>query len=277
MRRVITIIGLALALAFAAVPAAAQTIDPALGVDLRVDYRSLDRFGPWDDRNYQLTLEDLDFLAQNETELRDPIPAFFRVGMRKAWPTLLREGPAQYPRSALNIFRQMYGGYLIDGKLYNSVRRAGDQFVVVLEHGIDYSDFEESNQRSLSGEVRVTNPVGAAESAIKISPVDVNKVIAGTNGPGSGQKMHYSTDGGETWTETTLPQGARAAIRPSTGRPTAARPTPLRWAAAACSVALSISTARTTAGRPGTAWSPTHRATRGARLPPAGVTRSTST
>ena len=42
---------------------------------------------------------------------------------------------------------------------------------------------------------------------IKINPVDTNKVVAGSNGPGNGQKMHFSADGGDTWTETTLPGG----------------------------------------------------------------------
>lgn len=33
-------------------------------------------------------------------------------------------------------------------------------------------------------------------------------MIAGSNGPGTGQKMHYSTDGGETWSSSAaLPGG----------------------------------------------------------------------
>ena len=54
-------------------------------------------------------------------------------------------------------------------------------------------------EKFLNGEVRITSPNGAAESAIKINPVNTDLVIAGSNGPGSGQVMHYSTDGGETW------------------------------------------------------------------------------
>ena len=206
VRRLFTLILLAAA---STIGASAQvSIDQGRGADPRVDYASLTRFGPWDDRNYDLTLKDLSLLAPNEAELRTAIPAFFRVGMRKAWPNLPTTGTAQYPRSALNIFRQMYGGYLIDGKLYRKALRIDDEFQVVLENGMPEADSDATaGNRSVGGEVRVTNPEGAAEAAIKINPADTSIVIAGSNGPGSGQKMHYSSDGGASWTETPLPGG----------------------------------------------------------------------
>jgi hypothetical protein len=49
-----------------------------------------------------------------------------------------REGPAQYPRSALQIFLQQCGGYLVDGKLYSDVRLEDGRYQVVLENGVDY-------------------------------------------------------------------------------------------------------------------------------------------
>ena len=52
--------GVLLAAAFATA-AAAQPIDPGRGVDPRGDYRSFVEIGPWDDRNYQVTKEDLAF------------------------------------------------------------------------------------------------------------------------------------------------------------------------------------------------------------------------
>ena len=64
-----------------------------------------------------------------------------------------------------------------------------------------------SDPALLSGESRVTSPTGAAESAIKISPADPDLVVAGTNGPLGGQRMHWSTDGGATWTQVNLPLG----------------------------------------------------------------------
>ncbi|NJL28068.1 MAG: exo-alpha-sialidase [Thermoanaerobaculia bacterium] len=188
-------------------PVSAQDVVQSRGVDPQVDYSALKQLGPWDDRNYQLTKEDLAQLAPNEAELSEAIPAFFRVEMRKAWPELLKTGPAQYPRSALQIFEQIYGGYLVGGKLYTGVERGPEGFTVIEKDGVEPEEFALSQQKFLSGEVRVTTPVGAAESAIKIHPIDTDKVIAGSNGPGSGQRMHYSTDGGATWTQTLLPLG----------------------------------------------------------------------
>jgi hypothetical protein len=184
---------------------AAQPIRQDKGVDARVDYAALTRIGPWDDRNYALTREDLALLAPNEHEQRDPVPAFFRVAMRKANPKLRREGTAQYPRSALQIFQLKYGGYLIDGKLYRGATYRDGAFQVAQEDGIEEAEFA---QRALTGEVRVTSPVGAAESAVKINHVNPARVIAGSNGPGGGQVMHHSADGGTTWAQAAaLPLG----------------------------------------------------------------------
>ena len=197
---------LAFAVALLAAPVAAQEVVQSQGVDSRVDYESLKDFGPWDDRNYQLTQNDLDLLADDEAELRDPIPAFYRVQVRRENPAIQNDG-ARYPRSAFNAFKNEYGGLLYQGVIYRGLRRDEDgRLELVLENGIREDELGE-HLRALEGEVRVTSPVGAAESAIKIHPTDTDIVVAGSNGPGSGQKMHYSTDGGESWTETTLPLG----------------------------------------------------------------------
>ncbi|MDX1999222.1 MAG: sialidase family protein [Thermoanaerobaculia bacterium] len=197
---------LSLLVAGSALPSSAQKIEPARGADPRVDYAALTAIGPWDDRNYKLTQADLALLAPNEAELRDPVPAFFRVQLRRENKDMLRTGPAQYPRSALQIFELMYGGYLVDGKLYKKITYADGRFQVVQDRGISFAEWE---LLALNGDVRVTSPTGAAESAIKIHPFDTNRVIAGSNGPGSGQIMHYSTDGGSTWTQAgALPLGS---------------------------------------------------------------------
>jgi hypothetical protein len=91
-------------------------IDQTRGVDQRVDYSSLVKFGPWDDRNYKLTMEDLSYLSPDEENLKDPIPAFFRVELRKEMPELRKNGPAQYPRSAVQLFQRRYGGLLPEPK-----------------------------------------------------------------------------------------------------------------------------------------------------------------
>jgi len=206
---------LSLALVVAPAVAAGTYVDagrtvpvrPGRGADPSVDYASLTRYGPWDDRNYALTAADLTVLADNEHELADPIPAFFRVAMRKALPWLPRTGPVQYPRSALQVFRQRFGGYLIEGSYYRKLDFGKDgSYAVILEGGVPSAEPDGSNG-FVSGEVRVTSPNAAAESAIAVSPADSSKVVAGSNGPGGGQKMHFSGDGGQSWTETSLPLG----------------------------------------------------------------------
>jgi hypothetical protein len=185
----------------------AQSVDNRRGVDPDVDYTQLVKYGPWDDRNYQLRKGDLVWFAPNEEELRDPVPAFFRVVLRRGHPDMLRSGPAQYPRSALQIFLQEHGGYLISGKLYRNVIAKDGRFIVVQERGITPEQF--AREKALTADVRITSPEGAAESAVKIHPTNTNRVIAGSNGPGSGQKMFYSANGGSTWTAAAaLPQGS---------------------------------------------------------------------
>lgn len=184
-------------------------IDASRGLDPRVDYAGLALLGPWDDRNYELTLEDLAVLPPSEREQQVAIPAFFRVVMRKNLPGLPRLGEAQYPRHTLHRFRHAYGGYLVDGTLYRGVEWDGERFVVVMKDGLEADSFAPGTD-ALSGEVRITSPTGAAESAIKFHPIDATKVIAGTNGPGGGQGMWYSTDGGSSWTRVPLPLGNTA-------------------------------------------------------------------
>ncbi len=197
--------GTLVAAAFTAA-AAAQDVATLRGVDARVDYASMVKLGPWDDRNLLLTKEDLALLAANEHELRDPIPVFFRVELRKQNPGMLREGNAQYPRSALQVFKIRYGGYLFEGRLYPEAVMRDGRFELVRRRSFTQEEFED---KALSGDVKVTSPTGAAESAVKISPVDANKVIAGSNGPGSGQIMWYSTNGGASWTQAgALPLGS---------------------------------------------------------------------
>jgi hypothetical protein len=197
--------GMLMAATFTAA-AAAQPVDKSRGVDPQVDYASFVKIGPWDDRNYQVTRKDLALLAANEHELKDPIPVFYRIELRKALPDMPRTGIPQYPRSALQVFKMKYGGYLVGNKLYKNAVYKGDRFEVVLRNGFTQEELE---TKALTSDVKVTSPAGAAESAVKIHPTDVNKVVAGSNGPGSGQKMWYSTNGGSTWTPSAaLPLGS---------------------------------------------------------------------
>ena len=172
-------------------------IDPSRGVDARVDYAALAKYGPWDDRNYQLTAADVALLSKNEGDAKIAIPVFYRVEMRRANPNLLKVGPAQYPRSALNGYLAKYEGFKINGTLYTAVRANERGSYEFTQRGREPADF---SPNFLSGtEKRVSTPAGGAESAVAINPANSNIVIAGTNGPGTGQKMWKSTDGGSTW------------------------------------------------------------------------------
>jgi hypothetical protein len=110
-----------------------QEIDSSRGADPTLDYDAFVEIGPWDDRNYQLTAKDLEVLAENESDLRDPIPVFYRVLLRRANPSLQTSGPAQYPRSALPSFFQLCGGYLINGRYYRSATIKDGRFKVMID------------------------------------------------------------------------------------------------------------------------------------------------
>ncbi len=161
----------------------AQDIQQSRGIDPRVNYPSLARFGPWDDRNYDLTPEDLAWLAPNEEELTPGIPIFYRVGLRKAHPDMRRTGPAQYPRAAYQMFRKFYGGLLRNGVIQGQAdRSAAGRTPVTAE-----------------GELKLNDVLSGDEITVEINPVDPMKVIAGSNGGAAGQQMFYSIDGGATW------------------------------------------------------------------------------
>ncbi len=173
-------------------PAQAQSIDQSRGVDQDVDYSRLTKFGPWDDRNYELVRSDLAYLSDDEAELADPIPAFFRVELRKEFPHLRRSGPAQYPRAAVPLFYKRYGGLLRDGEL--------------IDGGGEYSEGQSSPGEGLvNTEIQLNQVLGANEVTVEINPGNPLQAVAGSNNNG-GQEMYYSTDGGATWTiQGTLP------------------------------------------------------------------------
>ena len=163
----------------------AQIIDQSLGRDPLVNYSELTRFGPWDDRNYDLVADDLTWLAPNEEELHPQIPAFFRVEMRKEFPHLQQTGPAQYPRASRQLFRIRYGGLMRNGV-------------------IELSEAEGTASRTpitTDTELKLSDVLGADEVTVEINPMNPNRVVAGSNNSGGtfGQKMYYSSDGGQTW------------------------------------------------------------------------------
>lgn len=182
-------------------------VDQDKGVDPDLNYESLLNIGPWDDRNYNLTTEDVALLSENEKDIKDPIPAFFRVELRKNYPNLPRTGNAQYPRSALQMYIQMHGNYIVNGRNFDNVRYAENEYTFQRD-GRNASG--RSTGGSSTGEVRIAAPPSSDESAIKISPINPDIIVAGVNGPNGSflqQSMYYSNDGGATWTRSTLPLG----------------------------------------------------------------------
>jgi len=171
----------------------AQTIDQSKGLDQNVDYRALTQFGPWDDRNYKLTRQDIDLLSSEEHLLTDPIPAFFRVELRKEFPKLRRTGPAQYPRAAVPLFYKRYGGLIRDNK---PAGKAGKE---------DGSQGDVVERIIVNNEIKLNDLLGANEVTVEINPANPMQVVAGANNNG-GQEMYYSSDGGVNWTiQGTLP------------------------------------------------------------------------
>jgi PKD repeat protein len=204
MRQAVAAVGIVLcALGWSASAVAARAvtvqIDPTAGVDGKVDYAALALIGPWDDRNYQLTSADIALLSKNEAAAHVAIPAFYRVEMRRANRKLPTEGPAQYPRSALQGFLAKYQGYQINKHIYTSIEATDAGLYQIFESDPEAVNKDDIFLNFLGGEKRITTPAGASESAVAINPVNSNLAIAGTNGPGSGQKMWRSSDGGVSW------------------------------------------------------------------------------
>ena len=172
------------------------TIVQSKGVDQSVDYASLRRFGPWDDRNYQLTAADIRLLPADD-EYRHGVPAFFKILKRKE---AAAEGyPIQehYPREIDKEFEIRFGGLLQDGVLHR--RGLG-----IYSHPdpanppspLIYATDPLPHAVPVNGETPMA--IGDNETSIKYNPVNPQIVIAGSNGPG-GQVQNYSTDGGATW------------------------------------------------------------------------------
>src|SRR4051794_12490131 len=121
-----------MALSFSASVADAYEIVQQKGVDQRVDYKSLEKYGAWDDRNYALKKEDVDLLEgafRKGGETAGPLPAWFRVKLRRE-SGFSPDKKVEY-RNYLNIFLQQEGGWRIDDKYYRGTRVEGNQYKVI--------------------------------------------------------------------------------------------------------------------------------------------------
>ncbi|MEM6335451.1 MAG: sialidase family protein [Bacteroidota bacterium] len=201
-----------LALGLAVSTTQAQEIDNSLGVDARVNYAELKTFGPWDDRNLQLTAEDLAILPADESRYLQPVPAFYRVAYRKA-----TGHQGALPRVLWQTFKHEYGGYLYKGRLYTELERLPNgRFELVLEGGSTTPEaFQKQQAVTAFSEQRMTSPIGGSESTVTYNPLDPSKVLAGANGPSFGQEMFYSNDGGSTWTASAALPGGNTCCDPT--------------------------------------------------------------
>ncbi len=188
------VLAIACSLPFAVQAQAAKstvTIEQSRGIDQRVDYPSLTRFGPWDDRNYMLTAEDVAMLPEDDYYLHN-VPAFFKVEHRKRSPEM--QGWNMYPKSLDQEFQIRYGGLMQNG--------------VVIPDGLGKQNFALPREGKYQDATR-TAPVlsnivldagsNRNECTIEYNPANQDRVIAGCNG-GGGQEQYWSADGGATWT-----------------------------------------------------------------------------
>lgn len=194
------LVGLLVAASVQANQSISVQVDQARGVDSAVDYAALQAHGPWDDRNYALRAIDVALLPASDRQHLEPIPAWFRIELRRRWQLQLEVDGQHYPKRALNQFLLEARGFLIDGRYHREVRRLADGRFDVFERQAGRADEGDWDwPKFLSGEVRLSTPNGAAESAIAINPLDPDILIAGTNGPTRPQTMWRSSDGGASW------------------------------------------------------------------------------
>ncbi len=178
-----------------AVSAVNAEIKQSLGVDQRVDYKSLEALGPWDDRNYQLTQEDLATLPANDQYLSH-VPVFFKIQKRRMEPTIGK----YYPRSTLQHFQMLHGGLIVDGVWYKEGLGVGyhptsknGRFAKI--PGVDIKGVVIDPNTETPFELNVSGN----ETTVECNPTNNLNCVAGSNGAG-GQRMYYSSDAGETWT-----------------------------------------------------------------------------
>ncbi|MDH5409191.1 MAG: glycoside hydrolase [Gammaproteobacteria bacterium] len=161
------------------------------GVDQRVDYQSLTRYGPWDDRNYGVTREDLSLIPEKDQYLQN-VPVFFKIFLRKEQPNL----GEFYPRSALQYFQILHGGLKVNGKLYKEGLGIGYHPDPAEKTGSGNAAADAT--RAATNEVVLDLNVRGNEVSVECNPLNKLECVAGSNRSG-GQTMYYSNDGGVSW------------------------------------------------------------------------------
>lgn len=185
-------------------PSGNVVIEQSRGVDPRVDYAGLTRYGPWDDRNYELSAEDLALLPKHDQYLHR-VPAFFKVLKRKEF---IDEGTPLldvYPREIHFEFYLRYGGLMQNGEV--QLTSLG-KYYYPNHNDPAFPPGTRIATVPMAAPIEGEGPlaIGNNETSIEVNPVNPQIVIAGSNG-GGGQNQNYSIDGGQTWTTAgVLPQ-----------------------------------------------------------------------
>lgn len=172
--------------------------DNKLGVDSSVDYQALVKFGPWDDRNYQLRSADLAVLPAND-EYRPGVPAFFKIQTRRLYQSQGTPLAEHYPRELDKAFLIEFGGLTQGGilhrkglgKFYHPDPKLARQPLLMATDPLP-----KAAPVLFEGPFDGTNSDN--ETSIEFHPTNPNIVIAGSNGTG-GQRMSFSSNGGTTW------------------------------------------------------------------------------
>lgn len=164
-------------------------VEQFLGVDQRVDYQILEKLGPWDDRNYQVTKEDLEILPDKDQYLAN-VPVFYKILARKENPEIGQ----YYPRVLYQTFLINYGGLVKDGIWYKE--GLGKYYHADQKYGARPEG--ETELRAINDNEVVMN-LGGAEMTIEMKPSNNMIGVAGVNG--NGQSMYFTTDGGLSWTK----------------------------------------------------------------------------
>ncbi|MBK9657131.1 MAG: hypothetical protein IPO66_17465, partial [Rhodanobacteraceae bacterium] len=175
--------------------------DSALGVDPTLDYSTLLKYGPWDDRNYQLSRADLNILPRDDRFVPG-VPAFFKVQKRlemraQGFPMV----DDLYPREFDKEFQYRYGG-LIQGGVHHLTKRGQYQFAGAPNapplQRLATDPIGRNPDAAILTEGPFDGTLSDNETTIEYHPTNANIVIAGSNGSG-GQRMSFSSNGGVTW------------------------------------------------------------------------------
>jgi hypothetical protein len=172
------------------------------GVDQTLNYESLLKYGPWDDRNYELTKNDVAVLPAQDRFFAS-VPAFFKILKRREMKAQGFPLGEHYPREFNKEFSMRFGGLIQNGVHFLTLRgRAqwiGSPFRDSLRNDRILATDPIVRAAPVLSEGPFDGTISNNETTLEFAPHDPNLVVAGSNGTGD-QRVAMSTDGGVTWT-----------------------------------------------------------------------------